>query len=153
MQGERGSISMGNRAEKTHFPGDGEETAGPEEGAIGSRRQVEALLPDGAHPGPCFYRCLAEWSRKPFVHIVPESVRKMKSGNYTALCYSNCDKVALYSDGILFGFRSGEKEFYFQEIPAKSPCIMLAAEGDGCSEALSVHKSFVKQWENEGIWH
>lgn len=153
LPGERGSVSMGNRAEKTHFPGDGEETDGSEEGAIGSRRQVEALLPDGEHPGPCFYRCLAEWSRRPFVHIVPESVRKMKSGNYTALCYSNCDKVALYSDGILFGFRSGEKEFCFQEIPAKSPCIMLAAEGDGCSEALSVHKSFVKQWENEGIWH
>lgn len=115
--------------------------------------QADALLPDGEHPGPYFYRCLAEWGRKPFVYIVPESVRKMESGNYTALCYSNCDRVALYSDGNLFEFQRGEREFYFQEIPAKSPCIMLAAEGEGCGASLSVHKSFVKQWENEGIWH
>lgn len=145
-EGEKGSAALGCRGEEAQIPG-------RREGAIGSERQAEALLPDGEHPGPHFYRCLAEWGRKPFVHIVPESVRRMKSGNYTALCYSNCDKVALYSDGVLFEFQSGEKEFYFQEIPAKSPCIMLAAEGEGCGESLSVHKSFVRQWENEGIWH
>lgn len=153
LQGERGNVSTRCGAEETRLPGDGEGAAGPVEGTVDPRQQAEVLLPDGEHPGACFYRCLAQWGRKPFVHIVPESVRKMKSGNYTVLCYSNCDKVALYSDGILFGFRSGEREFWFQEIPAKSPCIMLAAEGEGCGESLSVHKSFVKQWENEGIWH
>lgn len=146
LQGEKGSAAMGCGGAETRLPGDREST-------IGSGQQAEALLPDGEHPGPCFYRCLAEWGRKPFVHIVPESVRKMESGNYTALCYSNCDKVALYSDGLLFEFKSGEREFCFQEIPAKSPCIMLAAEGEGCGESLSVHKSFVKQWKNEDIWH
>lgn len=123
------------------------------ERAFAPGQRTDVLLPDREHPGPCFYRYLAEWGRRPFVYIVPESVKKTESGNYTALCYSNCDRVALYSDGSLFEFQSGDREFYFREIPAKSPCIMLTAEGDGCSEALSVHKSFVKQLVNKGIWH
>ena len=77
----------------------------------------------------------------------------MESGNYTALCYSNCDKVALYSDGLLFEFKSGEGAFSFREVPARTPSVMLTAEGEGCGESLSVHKSFVKQWKNEDIWH
>ena len=33
---------------------------------------------------------------------------------------------------------------YFQEIPARTPTIMLTAEGEGCCETLSIHKSFTK---------
>lgn len=102
------------------------------------------FLPDGKRPSSLFYRYKARWSEEPFVYIVPESVRRLGSGNYTALCYSNCARVALYSDGVLFEFQRGEGEFVFREFPARGPCVMLTAEGDGCSESLSVHKTFVK---------
>lgn len=64
-------------------------------------------------------------------------------------CYSSCGRVALYTDGELFEFRKGDGEFVFQEVPARTPCIMLSAEGDGCSGALSVHKSFVKSMDRD----
>lgn len=97
--------------------------------------------PDSNHPFPLYYRYKARWSQAPFVYIVPESVRKLESGNYAAVCYSNCEKVALYSDGILFEFKAGENEFEFLEIPVKTPCVMLAAEGTGCSTAFSIPRS------------
>lgn len=102
------------------------------------------LLPGGKCPSGSFYRYKAKWSEEPFVYIVPESVKKLESGNYSVLCYSNSARVALYSDGVLFEFRRGEGEFAFHEIPAKGPCITLTAEGDGCSESFSVHKSFIR---------
>ena len=50
--------------------------------------------------------------------------------------------MALYSDGVLFEFLSGQEEFIFQEVPAKGPCVMLSAEGEGSSMSLSFHKMF-----------
>lgn len=102
------------------------------------------FLPDLSCPTFHFYKFQAKWSEAPFVHIVPESIQRLASGNFTALCYSNCDRVALYSDGTLFEFKSGEEEFRFREIPVRTPSIMLTAEGDGCSHSLSLHKSFTK---------
>ncbi len=101
--------------------------------------------PEGRMPASLFYEYKAKWSETPFVYLVPESVRRLKSGNYTVICYSNCSRTALYSDGVLFEFQRGEGEFIFREIPAKYPCVMLTAEGDGCSASLSVDKSLVKQ--------
>lgn len=95
-------------------------------------------------PTTLFYRYQAKWSDTPFVHIVPESIQRLESGNFAVLCYSNCDRVALYSDGILFEFKDGEEAFLFREIPARTPSIMLTAEGEGCCESLSIHKSFTK---------
>lgn len=89
-----------------------------------------------------FYLYKARWSDEPFVYIVPESVSFLPSGNLRATVYSNNDRVALYSDGILFEIQSGKKEYIFQEIPAKGPCVMLSAEGDGCSMSFSFHKTF-----------
>lgn len=102
------------------------------------------LLPGSKCPSSLFYWYKAKWSEEPFVYIVPESVRRLKSGNYSLVCYSNCSRVALYTDGILFEFQRGEGEFVFREFPAKGPCLMLTAEGDGCSESLSLHKTFIK---------
>lgn len=103
------------------------------------------VLSDGRWPTALYYRYLARWGREPFVHILPESVERMDSGNYMAICYSNCSRVALYSDGALFEFQSGNGMFPFREIPAKSPCIRLTAEGEGCSESLSIHKTLVRR--------
>lgn len=86
----------------------------------------------------------ARWGKAPFVHICAGTLQPMKSGNYTVTCYSNCKKLALYSDGKLFEFQHGREIFTFQEIPVKGPCIMLAVEGEGCSASLSVHKTFTK---------
>lgn len=107
-------------------------------------KENSCFHPGSSRPDSLFYRYQARWNRIPFVHIVPESIRRLKSGNYAVLCYSNCGRVAMYSDGILFEYKSGEEEFYFQEIPARTPTIMLTAEGEGCCETLSIHKSFTK---------
>lgn len=97
-----------------------------------------------------FYRYRAKWSREPFVYLVPESVSRQKNGNFCATVYSNCQRIALYSDGTLFEFQKGQGEFYFREIPAKGPCVALSVEGDGCGESFSVHKAFTKLWSGEG---
>lgn len=102
-------------------------------------------------PTSLYYRCKAKWSPEPFVYIVPESVRKLNSGNYIVTCYSNCNRVALYSDGTLFEFKKGEETFTFWEVPARTPCIMLAAEGEGCGQSFSFHKTFTKQSPNGDI--
>lgn len=104
----------------------------------------DSLFPNESRiPTSLYYHYRAKWSRTPFVYIVPESIKKMENGNFTVRCYSNCDRVALYSDGSLFEFQRGETEFLFQEVPAKTPSLMLTAEGDGCSQAFSVHKAFL----------
>lgn len=135
-----------NRAVRVHLAGEGkEEREGAGEKVPVYRDGPEALfLPHRKCPASNYYKYKAKWSKEPFVYLVPESVRKLKSGNYTVTCYSSCGRVALYTDGELFEFRKGDGEFVFQEIPVRTPCIMLSAEGDGCSGALSVHKSFVK---------
>lgn len=105
------------------------------------------------NPLPLYYQYKAQWSNHPFVYIVPESVTAMGSGSFKATVYSNCERVALYTDGVLFEVRSGEREFLFEGIPAKHPCIMLTAEADGCNTALSIQKSNVQTHEiSHGIW-
>ena len=83
---------------------------------------------------------MSRWSEEPFVCLVPESVERQEDGNYTVCCYSNCGRIALYSDGALYEFQKGEREFIFRDVPAKSPNIILTAEGDGCSASLSLAK-------------
>lgn len=102
------------------------------------------FLPGGKGPSPLFYQYRAKWSREPFVYLVPESLKRLDDGKYAVCCYSNCSRVALYTDGRLFEFRTGELVFSFCEIPCTKPTIMLTAEGDGCSHSLSIHKSFTK---------
>lgn len=92
--------------------------------------------------GSLFYQYKAKWSDEPFVYIAPDSIAILPSGNLKVAVYSNCCRVVLYSDGVLFEFQSGNGEFVFQEVPAKGPCIMLSAEGDDCSMSLSLHKTF-----------
>ncbi len=144
--GEEGAcffVCTWNRAVKIPWKG---EDAGERPPAY--RDGSEALfLPYKKCPESVYYKYKAKWSKEPFVYLVPESVRRMKSGSYAVTCYSSCSRVALYTDGELFEFRKGDGIFVFQEIPARTPCIMLSAEGDGCSGALSVHKSFVKALE------
>lgn len=117
------------------------------------RGSKNALFPmwDGAdtpfgcprmRPTSLYYKYLARWSREPFIYIVPESLKRLESGNYQVTCYSNAGRIALYSDGNFFEFQSGEEEFVFWEVPAKGPCIILSAEGGGCSTSFSVHKIF-----------
>ncbi len=98
-----------------------------------------------------FYRYKARWNPEPFVYIVPESVKRQKNGSFCATVYSSCRRIALYSDGRLFEFMSGQEKFVFQDIPAKGPCVMLAAEGDGCSGSFSIHKTFTKSSRNGDI--
>lgn len=92
--------------------------------------------------GSLFYQYKARWSDEPFVYIDSESIAVLPSGNLKVAVYSNCCRVVLYSDGILFEFQSGNEEFIFREVPAKGPCVILSAEGDNCSMSLSFHKTF-----------
>ena len=133
----------GRDAGYARFCGDHSGTRIPWEESVPRFRGGKDCLFPGADglPGSLFYRYLAKWNREPFVYIVPESVQRLKSGNYSVCCYSNCDRIVLYSDGTLFEFQRGKEEFRFSEVPAKTPCIMLTAEGDGCSMSLSLSKS------------
>ena len=112
-----------------------------EEPAICLRGAGQCLL-DAANdnPLPPYYQYKAHWSSQPFVYIMPESVTAVGSGCYNAVVYSNCERVALYTDGALYEVHSGEREFLFEGIPAKRPCIMLTAEADGCAASLSIQK-------------
>lgn len=103
------------------------------------------VLEQGGRLTAEFYRLRAAWSPEPFVHIVPESVIRQKNGSFCVTVYSSCHRIALYSDGELFEFMSGQGEFVFREVPARGPCVMLTAEGDGCSEAFSCHKLLRKK--------
>lgn len=106
------------------------------------------FLPDNSYPNTLYYQYKAKWSDVPFVYLVPKSMKKLQSGNYSVCCYSNCNKVALYTDGTLFEFQTGGGEIFFREIPAKSPCIILTAEGDGCSMSVSVHKLLLNNFSH-----
>ncbi len=107
---------------------------------------AEDSLVDGKGvPSEAFYRYKAKWSAEPFVYIAPGSVRMQENGSFSAAVYSNSTRVALYSDGILHEFQSGCCEFLFRGIPAKKPCILLAAETENCRSALTLHKSLLKK--------
>lgn len=142
--GKTGNVDFADG--KTGYAGFAGEVAGirisPGERAPVFRGEKDCLFVQGSDfPTSLFYRYLAKWSREPFVYIDPQSVRRMKGGNYAVRCYSNCERIALYSDGTLFEFQRGEEEFAFSEVPARTPCIMLTAEGDGCSASLSLSKT------------
>lgn len=109
------------------------------------------ILADSGRRTSEFYRYKARWNPEPFVYIVPESVKRQENGSFCATVYSSCSRIALYSDGRLFEFMSGQESFVFQDIPAKGPCVTLTAEGDGCSGAFSVHKTFTKSSRNGDI--
>lgn len=124
-----------------HFDTGDMEIRIPWEEAPVFRGERDCLFSNGSEtPSSLFYRYLAKWGKEPFVYIIPESVKRLGSGNYAVRCYSNCGRIALYSDGTLFEFQRGEGEFTFSEVPARTPCIMLTAEGDGCSASLSLSK-------------
>ena len=108
------------------------------------RGQNGSLVNREGKPESEFYRYKARWCREAFVYIVPESIHRQESGNYTAVIYSNCSRIVLYSNGNLHEFQSGCEEFLFREIPAKGPYLLLTAEGDGCVESLSLHRIFTK---------
>lgn len=110
------------------------------------------FCPGRKSPGALFYYYMAKWSQEAFVYLVPESLKRLDDGNYTVMCYSNCGKVALYTDGRLFEFKAGEVTFLFSEIPCRKPTVMLTAEADGCTHSLSIHKSFTKQSRNDDIF-
>ena len=116
-----------------------------EEPEIRLRGAGQCLLEaDADNPLPLYYQYKTQWSSHPFVYIVPESVTAVGGGCYNAMVYSNCERVALYTDGVIFEVHSGEGEFLFEGIPAKHPCIMLTAEADGSTVSLSIQKSCVR---------
>lgn len=112
---------------------------------MGAEEELPCLLGgDGERLSSLFYQYKAKWCRQPFVYLAPEEVCRLPSGNLQVTVYSSCNRVVLYTDGVLFEFQSGEGTFIFREVPAKGPCIVLAAEGEECSMSLSLHKTFTK---------
>lgn len=98
----------------------------------------------GGIPTSLFYRYKALWCEEPFVYIDRESITREKNGNYSVTVYSSRKKVALYADGVLFEFQSGETAFVFHEIPFHGLFLCLTAETGECSMSLSIHKTFTK---------
>lgn len=92
-------------------------------------------------PTELFFLYKAKWSKEPFVHISREGLCRQPNGLYRILIYSNQKKVALYIDGILFGFLSGEAEFLFEELPVNARAAVLTAEAGECSESVTFPSS------------
>lgn len=118
----------------------------PEPGEFCLRGKENGLLnPATGIPNEQFYSCKAKWSRQRFVYISPESIRTTGEGDYAVTVYSNCSRVALYSDGVLSAFQSGEYEFVFEHVLAGHPCVMLTAEADECSMSFAAHRSSISR--------
>lgn len=115
------------------------------------RGDKDSLLKADGVKTSLYYRYEARWSKIPFVYILPESISCRENGLYTVTVYSNCKKVALYSNGILHAFLSGSEEFVFQEVPASGPCLVLTAEAGECAQSLSLHRTFTKLSRNDDI--
>lgn len=111
-------------------------------GESGCGQEKNQLLRQDGTPSSLYYKYRARWTDKPFVYLAPESIRQQKNGRFSAVVYSNCKKVALYSDGVLHEFKMGETEFFFREITGEGPCLTLTAEAQECAHSVSVHKTF-----------
>ena len=109
----------------------------------GEETKADMLL-QGGIPTALFYRYKARWSTEPFVYISLESLRREKDGNFSITVYSSQKKAALYVDGVLFEFQSGQEEFIFREIPFSKLFLCLTAEAGECAMSLSVHRTFTK---------
>lgn len=135
----------GRSGEAAHCSGIGTAALPGDGGAVPLLRgNGESLLkPDGT-PASLFYRYRAKWSRCPFVYIVPESVMCRENGTFSVSVYSSCKRVALYADGVLHAFLTGEEEFVFHGIVPSGPCLALTAEAEECAQSLSVHRTFTK---------
>lgn len=125
------------------LPGDGEAMLSGGDAPLLRGNGGSLLKPDGT-PASLFYRYRANWSRCPFVYIVPESVMCRENGTFSVSVYSSCKKVALYVDGVLHAFLTGEEEFVFHGIVPSGPCLALTAEAEECAQSLSVHRTFTK---------
>ncbi len=111
-------------------------------GESGCGQEKNQLLRQDGKLSSLYYKYRALWSDKPFVYLAPESISRQKNGRFSATVYSNCKKVALYSDGVLHEFKIGETEFFFREITGEGPCLSLTAEAQECAHSVSVHKTF-----------
>lgn len=87
-----------------------------------------------------FYRYKARWSKEPFVHICLSSIKKQENGGFSLIVYSNQKKMALYVDGVLFEFRTGAREYFFEEIPVKKYPAVLTAEAGECNNAVTIYE-------------
>lgn len=112
---------------------------------LGKGEEAKAhMLLQGGLPTSLFYRYKARWSTEPFVYISLDSLRREKDGNFSITVYSSQKKAALYVDGVLFEFQSGQGEFIFREIPFSKLFLCLTAEAGECTMSLTVHKTFTK---------
>lgn len=106
----------------------------------GQLADVNALLSaETGTPLDLYYYYKACWSRIPFVYPVRNSLRKQKNGNYSLVVYSNQKKIALYVEGVLFEFQTGEAEFLFEEIPAGKYPLQITAEAGESRVSLTVY--------------
>ena len=103
-----------------------------------------SLFLQNGEPADGFYRCKARWSEEPFVYLSENSLIRQENGKYTITVYSNQKKTALYVDGLLFEFQSGEETFVFREIPCSSAFLCLTAEAGECAVTLAIHRTFTK---------
>lgn len=87
-----------------------------------------------------YYRYKARWSKEPFIHICMNSIKKQENGCFSMTVYSNQKKIALYVNGVLFEFRNGGEEYFFEEIPVKKYPSVLTAEAGECNTAVTIYE-------------
>lgn len=94
-------------------------------------------------PTDTFYYYKAKWSKVPFVYLCRNSLTCSENGYYRVTAYSNQKKVALYVEGILFEFQTGEPEFIFMDISIKHFPVVLTAEAGNCSMSVTAYESYI----------
>lgn len=87
------------------------------------------------HPTEVYYQYKAMWSKEPFVYISNRFDRK-PDGGYLVRVYSNCKRVVLLMNGVVFAFQEDGPEFVFQDLQVKAFPVWLSAEGDGCGMSV-----------------
>lgn len=106
----------------------------------GQLADINALLSSERDtPMDLYYYYKARWSRIPFVYPVRNSLTQQKNGNYSLMVYSNQKKVALYVEGVLFEFQTGEVEFLFEEIPTGKYPLQITVEAGECRVGMTVY--------------
>ncbi len=110
------------------------------DGIFADRIFGKTLFLSNGCPSASYYLQRARWSSCPFVYIHAGSLQRQSDGLYRINVYSNQQRVALFVNGVVFGFLSDGPEFVFQDIPAKHFPLLLSAEAGGSSMSVTCYR-------------
>ncbi len=112
----------------------------PDDDVLANRVLGKALFLSNGCPSAAYYLQRARWCTRSFVYIHAGSLQRQSDGLYRITVYSNQQRVALFVNGVVFGFQNDGPEFVFQDIPAKRFPLLLSAEAGGCNMSVTCYR-------------